>query len=180
MCNNKGFTLVELISMLLVLSILMAITVPNITGILNQQKETAFVDTAERLISTAEMKILTNRKIKNPKDGNCIIMSMDYLDKGHEIKKPADDGEYVREDSYVMIVRTGQKIQYYIRLVEIVPSGEYYGLDNIEKFVLAKEKTNLLGELQYKDYKLNTATIDTLKFMEPFITTCTEIEEVYK
>ena len=31
--NNKGFTLIELIAMLTVLGILIAITVPNMTGI---------------------------------------------------------------------------------------------------------------------------------------------------
>ena len=177
--SNKGFTLVELIAMLVVLAILMAITVPNITGILNQQKENAFIEDAEKLISTAEMKILTNSKIKDPKDGNCIIMSMDFLDKAKEMKKSANGNDYVREESYVMVVRMGQKIEYYVRLVEIAGSSESYGLDNIEKFLLAKETTALLGIAEYKGYNLNTATPDTLKYMEPFVTTCTEIEAVY-
>ena len=37
--KNRGFTLVELLAMLVVLGILMAVTIPNITGILNQSKE---------------------------------------------------------------------------------------------------------------------------------------------
>ena len=48
MKNNKGFTLVELLAMLVVLGILIGISVPNITGILNQQRETAFIEEKDR------------------------------------------------------------------------------------------------------------------------------------
>ena len=177
--NNKGFTLIELIAMLTVLGILMAITVPNMTGILTQQKEGAYVEAAEQLISTAEMKVLTNKKIKNPKDGNCIVLSMNYLDKASELKKSADGGEYIREESFVFISRVGAKYKYYVRLVETTPSGEVYGIDTVEKSVLAKERTNLIGVAVNMGYNMHIATPDSLSSMEPFIVTCTEIEAVY-
>ena len=38
MKNNKGFTLVEVLAMLVVLGIIIGVTVPKITGIFNNQK----------------------------------------------------------------------------------------------------------------------------------------------
>ena len=76
MKNNKGFTLVELLAMLVVLGILIGISVPNITGILNQQRETAFIEEASKLLSTAQMMVSTKREVKRPKDGNCIVFSI--------------------------------------------------------------------------------------------------------
>ena len=72
MKNNKGFTLVELLAMLVVLGILMAITVPNISGILSQQKETAFIEDASKLINTAKMKMSTDREIRRSMARFCI------------------------------------------------------------------------------------------------------------
>lgn len=46
MKNNKGFTLVEILAMLLVLGIIVAITIPNITGILSGQKENVYIEDA--------------------------------------------------------------------------------------------------------------------------------------
>ncbi len=179
MKNNKGFTLIELLAMLVVLGILIGISVPNITGILNQQKETAFIDDASRLVNTAQMMVSTNREIKRPADGKCIVMSMTFLDKSAEIKKSADGGTYLREDSYVMISRAGTKIYYTVRLVETTTSGDVYGIDGIELSILEKEGTNILGFAEHEGYNLNMATPDTIKHMEPFTTECDDIEAVY-
>ena len=99
MKNNKGFTLVELLAMLVVLGILMAITVPNISGILSQQKETAFIEDASKLINTAKMKMSTDREIKRPANGNCIVFSMTYLDKAAEMKISAPPFSIVTQRS---------------------------------------------------------------------------------
>lgn len=179
MKNNKGFTLVELIAMLAVLAILMVITVPNMTGILNQQKETAFIEDAQKLLTTAQMKLLTEKSIKNPQKGNCIVMSMDFLDRGQEIKKAADGGEYVREESFVIIKRVEQKIEYTVRLVEITLNDEVYGIDAVEQSLLEKDGSNMLGYAEIENFSIDTATPDAIRTMDPFFTMCTTIEAVY-
>lgn len=179
MKNSKGFTLVELLAMLVVLGILIGISVPNITGILNQQKETAFVDEAEQLVSTAQMMISTKKEIERPKDGNCIILSMDYLDKAKEIKKSSFGGDYIREDSYVLVRRLGTKIEYSVRLVENTTAGDVYGIDNITLDVLEEEGAQVLGYAELEGYNVNIATPDSLSHMDPFISMCTTIEAVY-
>ena len=179
MKNNKGFTLVELLAMLVVLGILMAITVPNISGILSQQKETAFIEDASKLINTAKMKMSTDREIKRPANGNCIVFSMTYLDKAAEMKISADGGTYIREDSYVLVSRSGSKIDYTVRLVETTKCGDVYGIDAEPLEILEKEGTSLLDIRDLEGYNLNIATPDSIKTMDPFYSMCTEIEAVY-
>lgn len=180
MKNNKGFTLVELIAMLVVLGILMAVTVPNITGILNQQKETAFVEEAEKLVSTAQMKMATDKKIKRPTEGKCLVMSMEYLDKAKEISKAADGGTYLREDSFVIIRRVGAKLEYHVRLVETTTGGDIYGIDTTEITVLEKEGTTVLSFYANEGYNMHIATPDSISSMDPFTTLCDQgIVQVY-
>lgn len=179
MRNNKGFTLVELLAMLVVLGILIGISVPNITGILNQQKETAFIEDASSLVNTAKMKMSTDRNIKKPKDGNCIVFSMIYLDKASEMKKSATGGEYIRDDSYVLVHRMGTKMEYIVRLVERTSSGDIYGLEGDTLEILEKEGTNLLDIRDLKGYNFHVATVDTIKNMEPFYPKCTTVEALY-
>ena len=50
MNKRKGFTLVELLAMLVVLGILMAVAIPNITGILGNQRVNGLKADAESLI----------------------------------------------------------------------------------------------------------------------------------
>ena len=40
--NKKGFTLIELIASMVILAMLMVVTVPNVIGILAQQKKNAY------------------------------------------------------------------------------------------------------------------------------------------
>ena len=179
MRNNKGFTLVELLAMLIVLGILIGISVPNITGILNQQKETAFVDEAAKLVSTAQMTVSTKKEIKRPADGNCIVLSLGYLDKGEEIKISPDGGEYLRDESFVLVRRVGTKIEYTVRLVETNKAGDVYGVDSVSLDVLERDGATVLGYAEEDGLDMSTATPSTLIAMDPFITMCSVIEAVY-
>ena len=44
--NKRGFTLIELIASMVILAMLMVITVPNVIGILAQQKKNAYKEDA--------------------------------------------------------------------------------------------------------------------------------------
>lgn len=179
MKNNKGFTLVELLAMLVVLGILIGISVPNITGILSQQRETAFIEEASKLVSTAQMMVSTKREVKRPKDGNCIVFSMDYLDKSKEMVKSPTGGEYLREENFVIVSRTDKRIEYSVRLVEKTETGDVYGIDTISLDILEKEGATLLGVAEEDGFSMSTATPSSLSSIEPFIGICNTIEAVY-
>ena len=180
MKNNKGFTLIELIAMLTVLAILMVVTVPNITGIINQQRENAFIEDAEKLMSTAQTKLLSDRNVKKPAENNCIVMTMNFLDKGREMLKSADGGEYLRRESFIMIKRVDKKIEYTVRLVEVNLNEEVYGIDKVDQATLEKEGTKVLGYAEEEGFNIDGISITDLKAKDPFVNKCNEIEAIYK
>lgn len=54
--KNKGFTMVELLATLVILSIIMLIAVPRVTTILSQNKKQTFINDAKKFISLAEQE----------------------------------------------------------------------------------------------------------------------------
>ena len=57
--NQKGFTLVVLLAVMVILGIMMAIAMPNVTGILNKNRASIYVEDAKKLATTAEYKFFS-------------------------------------------------------------------------------------------------------------------------
>ena len=62
MINNKGFTLVELLGVIVILSIIAAIAIPTVSTSLNKQKTKELEHKKEQIVSKVE---LYYEKIKN-------------------------------------------------------------------------------------------------------------------
>ena len=56
--NKKGFTLVELLAVIVILGIILAIAVPTVTGIINNQRESAFEATARMIYRGIQYEML--------------------------------------------------------------------------------------------------------------------------
>lgn len=63
--NKKGFTLVELLAVIVILALIMAIAVYSISGILQSSRESAFKDTALNIISGVRQQLLINNELRN-------------------------------------------------------------------------------------------------------------------
>ena len=162
MKNNKGFTLVEILAMLLVLGIIVAITIPNITGILSGQKENVYIEDAKKLINDAKTQMTIDSKIKKPLYSNqCVIFTLDYLDKNEDIVTGAANGTYSRTMSVVVISKNGKQYDYRVRLVED-NDGEYYGFNDVTLNALESGRANTLENItsnelvDFKDKKNTT------------------------
>ena len=83
--NKRGFTLVELLVMMVVLGLLIGISVPNITGIVATQKANSFKDDALKLINDA--KILVSPSKNKPmlygesNKGKGLVLGIRYENK---------------------------------------------------------------------------------------------------
>jgi type IV pilus assembly protein PilA len=56
--NKKGFTLVELLAVIVILAIILAIAIPGISGIINSAKKGSFESDAKMIVTGIEYKVL--------------------------------------------------------------------------------------------------------------------------
>ena len=130
--KNKGFTLVELLAMLVVLGVLMTVAIPNITGILNNQKKNTLRNDATTMVETAKIKVAKDNLIKKPDAGKCIVFSLNYLNDNDNINAGPNGGQYDEFDSFVIYKKekNGNNVsyKYYVRLIENNVSY-YYGIE---------------------------------------------------
>ena len=134
--NTKGFTLIELISTLIILSIIMIVAVPNTISVLDKSKKDAFISDAKRLVALAESEIRNNDSI-DVTNGGAIVFTFNYLDDGSFAEDP-DNKTYNTSKSFVVVHKkmngTSYQLDYYVQLI-----GEKRGIDLILSKALVQE-----------------------------------------
>lgn len=110
--------MVELLAVIVILGIIMAIAIPNVTGILYRNRSSTYVEDAKKLATTAEYKFRgSNNGIIKPANNQCIVMNLAYLDNS-EFEEPPNGGEYLKNQSFVVIKKNGSSYEYYVQLLE--------------------------------------------------------------
>ena len=184
MKNSKGFTLVELLAMLVVLGVLMAVTVPNVNGILKNQRDNTLVEDAGRFIEQTKTAMTIDSKIKKPTAGECLVFTLQYVDFNKEIAKGANSKEYKRFDSIVVYTRVGAEYKYYVRLIESgdnlsIPFSEESVVSNYQKQDDAT-KAQIIKESGPEQFSNDASSITAAKINNlAGSTICTSIKEVY-
>ena len=134
--KKNGFTLVEVLAMITVIGIIMVVSIPNISGILKNQKLDYMKGDAISMVEAAKTKVSKERGLVKPRNGECIILTLNYLDDNDEIKNGPNGGKYDQFDSVVVYTRqdttdsnnvTTKKYKYYVRLVEVISEDNRIG-----------------------------------------------------
>ena len=125
MLNKKGFTLVELLALMVILGVIATITIPNTIKLLDENKRSTFLQDATKLISHAEYTLHASRNVKIPTGANEItVMNLKYLNT-NELEMSPYGMEYNAKQSFVVIInKTGKIVN-----ERYVPGGlEYYAV----------------------------------------------------
>ena len=153
--NRMGFTMIELLSAMVVLAIIVGIAVPAISETVNKTRNKTYVSDALKLISNAEYQFRKDNTLPKPTKSRCIVMSLVYLNNGVFDDAP-NGGEYLRNKSFVVAVNDNltNETKYYVRLVEDRGDSEYRGIDLKSKDELNEEAaynyvTNFEGSSLY-------------------------------
>lgn len=85
--NNKAFTLVELLTVIIILGLLATITVPNVMNAINISKEKSYNSQVNMIEKAAERWAIDNIQIVNSKENISLaeLKTDGYLDKSEVI-----------------------------------------------------------------------------------------------
>ena len=188
--NRKGFTLVELIAMLVVLGVLMAIAIPNISGIIKSNRESIGIEDINKMVRNANQKMET-KKARFPAINKCVVMSLRYINNNDDFKEGLNGGQYDEMESVIVITKkkvagssVSSKYKYYIRLVEKKNSLTYV-IDMVDYDVFTKNPEDYTSKAtNFTDadkFNLKTSTKSQVqsKINSKVSGLCSEVTEVY-
>ena len=130
--NRKGFTLVELLAMLVVLGVLMGVTIPNITGILGNNRLNVIKTDALEMVDKAKIKVARGDITERPKNNHCIVFTLDYLNDNGDITTGPNGGVYDQYESFIIYKRQGNRYKYYVRLIEDADERTGFNFEDID------------------------------------------------
>ena len=116
--NKRGFTLVELLGVIVILSIIMLIAVRNVISVLEKNKRENYLADAKKLIAQAEYEIRSSN-IEKPSSTEILKIRLSYIGTS-DVSKDSDGNKYDVSNSYVVVVRKDGYLEYYVNLVTTV------------------------------------------------------------
>ena len=108
--NRKGFTLVELLGVIVILSIIMLIAIPNITSTLDRSKKDNYIADCKKLVSIVEYE-MRKGNVEKPSEGNSVKVTLEEL-KTSDVEKDPDGDLYDTSKSYIIVSRDNQTKNY--------------------------------------------------------------------
>lgn len=166
--NNKGFTLVELLTTLVILGILMIVSVPTVIGLIAENEKNTYVSDAKKLIANAEYIVRTTNDDNFRKPyitDHCIVITLAYMESPDFFTAPGG-GSYDVDHSFVVVKSQGyNNFLYYASLVEKINDNSYKGVYFASEADLSKKDAKSIPDGILKD-KL----IDPLLVSDPLTT----------
>jgi type IV pilus assembly protein PilA len=119
--NKKGFTLVELLAVIVILAVILVIAIPNVLSIIDKSRKDSTVSTAKMMVKAAQLAVAQGQTsdgttISVPNAANTAItvkMSKLGLDN---VTKDADGGVYTDATTYVLVAYINGGLRYYVSI----------------------------------------------------------------
>lgn len=111
--KNEGYTLIELLAILVILGVIIMISVPSITGVINSSKDQLY-DEQVRILENAARTYMSENSTLLPDDGNSEFVKIkDLIDDGiiseDKIKNPKKNQYF---EGCIKVTNTNNKFTY--------------------------------------------------------------------
>ena len=121
--NKKGFTLIEMIAVVVILGIVMIIAVPAVTSYIRGSDDSVYVNSMASYLQ--EAKLLYSEKQIGPYIGTNEIMVIPIgnikLEKGNTDSSPY--GKIIFSQSYIVVEKTEKSVRYYVSVIDKTGRG---------------------------------------------------------
>ncbi len=135
MTSKKGFTLVELIVIIVIIGVILVFTLPNITSVLERNKKEQMIADAKDMVDKAKNKMI--KTADYPTGSDCKSFKLSDIDEREEIKTSPYGNSYNRNSSNVEICLKSNQYEYTITLKD----GSHK-IVNVELGQLSIDKVN--------------------------------------
>ena len=147
--GNRGFTLVELLGVIVILSIIMVIAIPNVISVFENNKRETYLSDAQKLVTQAKYQ-LRSGNISKPGSNEALKITLHYLGTS-DVSKDSDGNHYNLDKSYVVVVRKDETLKYYVNLVADLEDGSTKGIKLTDSDELSGDDRLKLVEIKSWD-----------------------------
>jgi len=175
--NKKGFTLIEIVAVVIIMSILMMIVVPSVTKYINSTKLNTYKSNLKNMISSVNNEIISGHRENYRFDDEYEYFVMPLvcveLEKGKNYESPF--GIYIPEYSFIIVEGTPRGYSYKIQAIDETGYGTY--LIKPEEIKINEIDTN---ELSYITKGVDGYFIQLKNYTNdktPYIFTCNALEQ---
>lgn len=174
--NKKGFTLVELLGVIVILSIVLGIAIPSASNYIQRSRREAFVAVLREYVDAVQKGMAAEDYIAPTDQNDVLIVSMDLipLDKGK--KESSYQAEWVKSKSYVVVINTGSAddihYEYFVAAQDknrhAIPLMNVTDIRSTEVISNAKNKMEVTIQSLCGNETGKKATLSTIKGLENF------------
>jgi len=105
--NNKGFTLVELLAVIVILGVISTVAIPSVNNYINGSKDDSFVYEAKNYVKAVQTGIVSG-EYDAPRNANDVtIVSLNYIETLEGETSPYGE-KWVDNKCYVAVVNEGE------------------------------------------------------------------------
>lgn len=143
MKNNKGFTLIELMAVIIILAVIGLIIFPSAIESINNSKDKLYKEQVKRILDAADSWASSNDSKLPSGDGEAIKITIDQLQKAgllkkDDVKNPLNSADNMSQD--IVIYFDSNYNQYISGYCDTEYSDKYYSSSDFEKIFAECEK----------------------------------------
>ncbi len=149
--KKNGFTLIEILAVIIIMGIIGLIGVATISGNTEDARKSVFVNIARNFAESARSMRGNDKLPHDPKNGEVLLMRVDSLNGVDEIDDYSTPyGELSLNYCYVMLVNNNNNIKYYVTLLDNTDHMVFF-----EEYSILDKTSVISGDSEKKDKIVN-------------------------